>query len=91
MAWDEITRADTILIIGFSFPATDFHADALFATACRAAGRVVRVILCHKKSEGDDTVNRIRRIFSFGRKVRIIPYDKGLTESFVGRLRSWLV
>ena len=44
-AWNTLLTARNIVFVGFSFPRTDFHASALFKTACLRKGRLNRKMI----------------------------------------------
>lgn len=60
--WNSLQEADSIIIIGFSFPATDWHAQILFESASRKRRGFKKIIYC-RKDDNSEKVNTIRSIF----------------------------
>lgn len=78
-AWDLLRRANNIIIVGFSFPRTDFHVAALFRAAHRASGGFHNIILCHKSDK--NLSNNAKQVFD-GRqgRTRFTEFSQGVEE-----------
>lgn len=59
--WQHLQEADSVIIVGFSFPATDWHAQMLFESAGSKRGGFKKIVYCHKddKFEKENTINSI--------------------------------
>ncbi|MBI4689918.1 MAG: SIR2 family protein [Nitrospirae bacterium] len=61
--WRHLQETDSIIIAGFSFPATDWHAQVLFESAGRKRGGFKKIIYCHKDDSKNDDSKKVRSIF----------------------------
>ncbi len=81
-AWDLLRSARYLIFVGFSFPQTDFHAQALFRTAHLSGNGFRRVVLCHHH---DANLRGIASQVFADRPVLFTEFKDGL-ESMAGRL-----
>ncbi len=64
LALEEISSADNLIIIGYSFPLLDAHADWLFRIATSGRSKFQEVIYCYKNSSrSEDLERKVRRLF----------------------------
>lgn len=80
IARDEIHKATTIVVIGYSFPTTDLHTWALFRVSV-SPGKLKRVVIVNPDAEARRrTRDVLQRGFSPG--TRVLVFDR--LKDFVG-------
>ncbi|MEK7847005.1 MAG: hypothetical protein AAB257_08600, partial [Nitrospinota bacterium] len=83
--WQHLHEPDSVIIVGFSFPATDWHAQMLFESAGSKRGGFKKVVYCHK----DDKPEKINEIKSIFGGADFIEESKGL-ESLADNIGNFL-
>ncbi len=79
--WDLLRHARQLIFVGFSFPQTDFHAQALFRTAHLSDTGFQRVILCHRCDP--NLVKTARSVFDGLSTPELTEFQDGLGDMVV--------
>jgi hypothetical protein len=83
IARDEIHKATTIVVIGYSFPSTDLHTAALFRVGL-SPGKLKRVVIVNPDREAR---RRTRDVLSrgFSKRTRVLVFDHLAEFANIGR------